>query len=255
MINKETIRKNFSKCAAYYDRHCAIQTLCALELNNRLVDDKIETILEIGCGTGNYTKLLKDRFPCAKIKTIDISYEMVTAAKNKVSSDRIEFVVNDAERIFLGEKFDLITSNAVFQWFDDLESALLRYQGILNKRGRVLFSLFGSLTFFELNKALDVYLGEAADINSQKFFTQKTIEEILRKIFKKSCVKKEIFKENYGSLVQLLKQMKYTGVRGEGVSKLRFWTPKKIADLEKIYKDEFGGIDVTYEVFFCQGVK
>lgn len=255
MINKEIIRKNFSKCAADYDQHCAIQMLCALELNNQLADDKMETILEIGCGTGNYTKLLRDKFPGARIKTIDISCEMITAAKTKVSLDRIEFVVDDAEKIFLGGKFDLITSNAVFQWFDDLESALFRYHAALGKRGRILFSLFGSLTFCELNKALAVYLGGSAETNSQKFFTQKTTEGILRKIFQHSQVKREIFKENYDSLAQFLKQMKYTGVRGEGVGKLRFWTPKKMADLEKIYKDEFGGVDVTYEVFFCQGVK
>ncbi len=92
MIDKELIKRNFSRYAEYYDQYCSVQSLCARKLIEKNKTDCIRSllskrasgplrILEIGCGTGNYTKLLIKRFPNAEIKALDISPAMIKIAK------------------------------------------------------------------------------------------------------------------------------------------------------------------------------
>ena len=203
----------------------------------------------------NYTKLLKERFPGASIKAIDISPAMIEVAKEKLEDRRIEFIITDGEAIDFKEKFDLISSNASFQWFEDLEKALSRYKRLLNKNGIILFSAFGPLTFYELDESLKELSGEDVSVSSCNFFEKARIEEILKRLFKKIEVEQKIYKENYNSLSELLKKIRYTGTRGNGADRKNFWTPKMMDELERIYKKKSQDITATYQIFFCKGVK
>lgn len=252
MINKEIIKNNFSRYARYYDRYSAVQNLCALELINRIKREDFDNILDIGCGTGNYTRLLRHKFPLARIKAIDISQEMIEVAKRKLQNARIEFMVADAEAIDLGECFDFISANASLQWFDNLKKALSRYKRFLNKNGVILFSIFGPRTFYELNKSLNVF-GKNTLVTSSNFSKIEKIRKILKSLFKKVVVEQRIYKERYNSLSELLKKIKYSGIRGNSINR-GIWTPQTIYNLEKIYKNNYKDIVVTYEVFFCKGL-
>lgn len=256
MIDKEIIKKNFSRCAPYYDKYSTIQNLCALRLIARIQANNFANILEVGCGTGNYTKLLREKFPQAKIKAIDISFKMIRWAKGKIHQDSsIEFIVADGETAYFKQGFDLISSNATFQWFEDLEGALLKYRDLLKKNGFLFFSLFGPFTLFELNESLRELLGKTISISSLNFIEKEKIKKVLQRTFSKVEVEAKIYKERYNSLPQLLKKIKYTGVRGSGIEGRRFWTSKTVHDLERIYKKKFKDIVASYEVFFCEGLK
>jgi malonyl-CoA O-methyltransferase len=255
MINKDIIKKHFSKCARYYDRYSTVQNLCASKLIAKIKANSFNKILDIGCGTGNYTKLLREKFPGASIKAVDMSPEMIEIAKEKLRDEVIEFIVADGEVIDFNEPFDLISSNASFQWFEDLEKTLSRYKRLLNENGVILFSVFGPLTFYELDRSLKELVGEDATISSCYFLKRAEIEKILKCLFKEIEIEQKIYKENYNSLSELLKKIKYTGTKGNGLNKKRFWTPKIANDLEKIYIRKSKNITATYQVFFCRGVK
>lgn len=254
MIDKRIIKNNFSKYARYYDKYSSIQNLCALKLIAKIGRNSFKKILDIGCGTGNYTKLLGNKFPNAQVKAIDISREMIEVARNKLKNERIEFIIADGEMIDLKEQFDLVSSNASFQWFENLEKTLLKYRELLNKNSIISFSIFGPLTFFELDKSLRKLFGKDASISSCNFIEKKEIIKVLKGLFKKTEVDEEIYKEKYRSLAELLKKIKYTGARGNGTNRRSFWTAKKICNLEKIYKRDFRDIVATYQVFFCKGI-
>ncbi len=252
MVNKEIIKNNFSRYARYYDRYSTIQNLCALRLVDKVNGNSYKKILDIGCGTGNYTKLLKDKFPEACIKAIDISGEMVKVAKEKLQNEEIEFIVADAETANLQEQFDFISSNASFQWFENLEGFLLRYKKFFNENGIILFSIFGPLTFYELNESLKELSGGDKSISSCNFIKKGKIEEILKRLFKKVMIEEHIYKQTHNSLSELLKRIKYTGARGNGINSKKLWTPGMVYNLEKIYKRKFKDIVTTYQVFFCK---
>jgi len=256
MADKEVIKNNFSRYAKYYDRYSSVQYACALELINKIKINGFKKILDIGCGTGNYTKCLRTKFPLAQIKALDISSDMIEVAREKLGDEKIEFIVADGESISFKEKFDLISSNASFQWFEDLKGALLRYKRLLNRKGVISFSTFGPDTFCELSQSLrEMYRRREVSLSSCNFPQKTEVEKILKVLFKEVEIERKIHKEEYNLLPELLRKIKYSGVRGAGLDRKAFWTPGTIEELQKVYKGKFKGITVTYEIFFCRGVK
>lgn len=81
-------------------------------------------ILEIGCGTGYLTQLLCEKFPKAAITAVDLSSGMIELAKEKVREDRISFICGDIEELSIERHYDLIISNATFQWFNSLHTTI-----------------------------------------------------------------------------------------------------------------------------------
>lgn len=255
MIDKNKIKANFSKYAKYYDMYCNIQRLSAKRLIGYIDTGSFGKIIDIGCGTGNYTEMLRDKFPFAEIKAVDISKEMVEIAREKLKDKNVKFYVCDGEKLKGKQRYELITSNVCFQWFEDLDEALLLYNDLLIENGYILFSIFGPLTFKELEYSLCNLFGADIDISSNSFKDKEYIKSIMQKIFSDVIVEEIIYKERYNSLCQLLESIKYTGSKGDGLKKNTFWTPEMIARLDMIYRKEFNDITATYQLFFCRGVK
>ncbi len=252
MIDLELIKNNFSKHASCYDRYASIQKQCAGKLLKELRSSNYKNILDIGCGTGIYTKLLRDKFPRAKIEALDCSSRMIKIAKQKFKGDKINFIMADAQEIPRNQKFDLITSNAAFQWFSNLGETLLDYKKILEEKGCILFSIFGPKTFCELKKSLDQMNFGSNFITSSIFCEKAEITYFLKNNFIKSYVKEEILKEESDNLGDFLKKIKYTGTRGFGLNQKKIWTKEKIKKLEEIYQESFGKIVASYQVFFVK---
>lgn len=252
-MDKQTIIKNFSRCANSYDRYADVQKLAGLELLEQIKEKNFSKILEIGCGIGNYTLLLREEFKQAELQTIDISEKMVEIASGKLKDKEIKFVIADAETVELEGDFDLVTSNVCFQWFNDLERALVRYRDVLRKNGVMAFTIYGPLTFWELNTCLKHFL-DTVSVYAQTFIPKEKIEETLKTNFRDVRVKETRYKESFLHLENLLQEIKYTGVRGCNQRK-GFFSPQFLRRLEGLYLDRFGQIRATHQVFFCSALK
>lgn len=268
-MDKEIIVRNFSRYANLYDRYADVQRRAGVELLSQINGKcTFNKILEIGCGTGNYTLLLREKFKNAKIKALDICSEMVGIARQKLKDMGAEFIVADAEDANLGESFDFITSNACFQWFEDLEKSLMKYNGLLKENGAILFSIFGPSTFSELNVSLRC-VSKNVSVEANNFITKEKIEKILNKNFKGIKIKESIYQESFLRLKDLLCKIKYSGIRGSGTNGRIQFTNRILKDLEELYlhkfsatnrggsANHFGGkaIKATYQIFFCKGEK
>lgn len=253
-MDKAKIADNFSRYAHLYDKYAEVQNKAASELVISLKNQRFYRILELGCGTGNYTLLLRESFKDAQIKALDISEEMVNIAQSKLKNQNIDFVVADAEKVIPDRDLDLITSNACFQWFNDLEKSLQRYTESLRSGGKVCFSIFGPQTFCELSAALKSVL-EVGGLAAFNFPERDGLKAMLKDNFK--CVKiDEIFyREKFNNLKELLEKIKYSGIRGNGLGGKVSFSRGLLERLEKAYLDKFKEICVTYQVFFCQGEK
>lgn len=251
---KDIIKRNFSRYASTYDRYADVQIMAAQKLIAKTGKDSLRRILEIGCGTGNYTQLLREKFKNAQIKALDISDEMINMARRKLQDKKVEFITADAESIDLDEKFDLVTSNACFQWFEDVEKAVTKYKYWLNDRGVILFSLFGPLTFWELNSVLKYILGSGS-IEAAHFPALEKMNKILSDNFRAVETEEVSYLETFISLVQLLKKIKYSGAMGNGLFKSVSFSPFILKNLERHYLSNFKQIRSTYQVFFCKGAR
>ena len=250
-MDKKTIARNFSRYAYLYDRYADVQRIAASELLRRNANRDFERILELGCGTGNYTQLLRERFKKAKIQAVDICDKMISVARDKLKNKNIHFIVEDAECLNSREQFDLITSNAAFQWFEDLEKSLLRYKALLKKQGMISFSVFGPLTFSELNSSIKSVLGDTA-ITVDGFMSKDKVEGMLHKFFKEPNINETVFREDFKSIKDLLEKIKYTGTRGSGLGSKIYFSRRALEEIDRAYLDKFKKITATYQVFFCQ---
>lgn len=198
-------------------------------------------ILEIGCGDGCFTKMLKRRFPFSKITSLDISEKLVRIAKNEIKG--INFIVGDGEMLPFKTHFDLIISNASFQWFSSLEESLLKFKDNLSEKGVLLFSIFGSNTLKELSESLKMLFKNNIKIRASSFPSKDNIKETLRKVSSFLFIKDESFKKEYSSLKELLLSIRYSSYSNI------IWTKGILEKLERLYQDKFNGIFATYEVF------
>ncbi len=254
-IYKEAVIENFSKYASSYDKYADVQNEAAGMLAKMLPKSGVTNILEIGCGTGNYTALLKGVFRYADIRAIDISGPMVKLARQKLNDERISFEVGDAEEIELGGAYDLVTSNAVFHWFSAPEGIIKKAEHSLAKNGLLIFSAFGPMTFSELKASLGFASGENISIASDFFPKKKDIEDALKKYFKNIKITERLIRESHPSLHELLKKIKYSGTRGRGAQTRKIWSPDLLKRMEEAYLARFGSIEATYQAFFCEAVK
>jgi trans-aconitate 2-methyltransferase len=83
--------------------------------------------IDLGCGPGNSTEVLRAKFPAARVSGMDSSADMIEAARKRLP--QIKFSVADIAHWTDPGPFDVILSNAVFQWLPDhagLFPALIR---------------------------------------------------------------------------------------------------------------------------------
>lgn len=91
-----------------------------VELIARVDADAPRTVVDLGCGPGNLTALLADRWPSAQIAGVDSSPEMIATAQ--AAHEGIDFTVGDL-RDWVAEtelgSIDVLVTNATLQWLPE----------------------------------------------------------------------------------------------------------------------------------------
>ena len=250
MIDKGLIRRNFSRHAARYDAHARVQDRVGRDLLALCPAGGVEAVLDVGCGTGTWTGLLRDRYATARITALDLSGAMLAEARAKLGTDRIRYVAGDIERDPLPGTFDLIGSNACFQWLEDPGAVLARCHAALRPCGRLVFSAFGPGTFAELAGALGRIMDGPVALSASAFRDGAGYRALLEPLFDRVSVDRVCVPQVYGSAWSLLRAIKYTGTTGRGLFGRRLGR-SQIAALEDLIPRP----SVTYEVFLCMARK
>jgi len=69
-------------------------------------------VLDLGCGTGNISLKVKERFPNARITSVDMAKNMIKIAKQKLASyNDIEFIIADVRDLEFVDEFDAVVSS------------------------------------------------------------------------------------------------------------------------------------------------
>jgi malonyl-CoA O-methyltransferase len=262
-VDKNRLGHNFNRQAAGYDQHAAVQQRLAQRLIHSLpaLPRPPARILEIGCGTGYLTALLSRAFPAAHLTALDLAPAAVQAARKRLAAaPGIDFLVADGEQEVPG-CFDLITSNAVFQWFSQPAAACGRYYRHLRPGGVLAFATLGPATFRELAASFQ----EAGrlhpelavpEIPAQHFVSTEAWQTYLERAgFRQVRRRQEIWEEVYPDLWAFLR-----AVRGMGATSTRprFIARRLLAAMAAAYERRFRGpqgLTVTYEVMWLQGRK
>ena len=220
---------NFNKHYNEYENYSLAQKQVAKNLldymgKSNIFNTQINSIFEIGCGTGIFTREYRKYFLHSDLILNDIF-------------DVREFIKDIDYNIFIQEnieeldipKSDLVVSSSVFQWIKDKDSLI---RNIAENTDNLCFSSYVSGNLIEIKNHFDISLDY---LNIEEF------KEILKKYFSSVKSYSETIKLDFEAPMSVLKHLKYTGVTGfqrTSISKI------------KTFKDNI----LTYEVayFICQ---
>lgn len=261
-INKKTLRRHFNLAAGQYDAHCALQKLTAGHLATLInKTDRTLNVLEIGCGTGYFTRLLLRKFPNGAITAVDISEKMLAIAKTNLRRDgKVRFVQADGEQMPFTDPVDCIVSSATFQWFNNLETSFRNLATLLRPGGKLIFSTLVQGTFHELFSCFQdcakeerISFRHPAQILCPAEDVQRLLSQAGFSIHSFLVADRRL---SFPSFAAFHRSIKQTGASNAEENRPRI--PRSIARrvarrYEEKYRNDLGEVIATYRVAFLAG--
>jgi len=188
----DRIKQRFAKSFDTYDENALVQCLMAEKLCTALtqIQSEFDTVLEIGVGTGLFTRELANKIRFKKYIANDLCEE----SEQYVTPFVDQFIPGDACNIEVDA--DLMVSNAVMQWIDDW--------GALPKADMLAFSTFLPGNLHELQELTGLSLD------------YKSVEEVKQILGEILYWEEFEFKMTFATPMELLAHLKYTGVNSLG---------------------------------------
>ncbi|ABL83350.1 MULTISPECIES: trans-aconitate 2-methyltransferase [unclassified Nocardioides] len=113
-----------------------------VDLLARVRAEDPRTVVDLGCGPGNLTRLLAERWPDAAVSGLDSSPEMIRAAR--AAAPDLAFEVADLRDWAPAEPVDVLVANAVLQWVPGHLELLPRLVAGLAPGGWLAFQVPGN---------------------------------------------------------------------------------------------------------------
>ena len=105
-------------------------------------------VLEIGCGNGWGTKLIKKYFNPSEIRAIDLDPKMIDIAKKSNKDSRITFSIADATKLpYKDNSFDAIFDFGIIHHIPDWKNCLSELKRVLKPSGQLLIEDLSIETF------------------------------------------------------------------------------------------------------------
>ncbi len=106
------------------------------------------TLLDVGCGTGKFLRMLRNKYPLADLYGIEPSLDMLAIAgrENRKKNARLHLSAGNAERLeFQNEMFDWVLSSLTFHHLPMLlkQKAIEESYRVLKHGGRILIVDYG----------------------------------------------------------------------------------------------------------------
>ncbi len=238
-MNNALMQRRFLKSLNTYNENAKIQKKMAEKLFSMLEKKEYDRIFEIGCGTGFLTEIASNNL---KYKTY-VANDIIPECKNFIQeiNSNIEFISCNIEKEINNIKgsYDLIISNAAFQWIDNLQDFIPRLIAKLNPEGIILFSTFGKENFKEIYQTLGLTL---------QYFSKKELDNILYKY--PHLIEEEIHVLAFKNPKNILQHFKLTGVNS---LENKAWTKQDILNFEHEYENScFGASTLTYNPMYVK---
>src|SRR5579864_6920548 len=114
------------------------------ELAGRIAATNPGRVIDLGCGPGNSTAVLAERWPQAELTGLDSSPQMIAAARQ--ANPRWDWRVEDiaAWAAHNRQTYDLVFSNAALQWVDDHASTLPKLLSHVSPGGALAIQMPGN---------------------------------------------------------------------------------------------------------------
>ncbi len=239
-IDKALIIERFSKALDSYNSEAFVQKDIAqkmISVINGFFTSPCISLLEIGCGTGIFSKMLIERLHPYRAVLNDICPR---AEKSILSllDDTISFQPGDAEICHFPGNHNLIASCSTLQWFSDPGYFFKRCHALLADNGYLAFTTFGTENMHEIKEVTG---------NTLPYRTKEELEQILDEDYELIHSEEDIIKLAFTSPLKVLYHLKHTGV---SAVKKQKWTKKDLLVFCEKYIDKFGNNDGTVSLTY-----
>jgi malonyl-CoA O-methyltransferase len=147
--DKRQVAASFSKAAASYDSVADLQRAVGSELMSRLPDITPARWLDLGSGTGYFSRVLAKNFPNSEGIALDIAEGMLRHARPLGGAQH--YVAGDAENLPLRDaSVELMFSSLAVQWCSDFAAVLSEANRVLQPGGVFGFASLCVGTLYEL---------------------------------------------------------------------------------------------------------
>ena len=259
-ISKKRARESFNRAATTYDNVAVLQREVGKRLIERLDIIKAvpQSILDVGCGTGDNTLALSKIYKRANIVALDFADQMLKVANNKrpwsqrLLNSSISYVCADAENLpFNDNSFDFIFSNLTLQWCIDLDRTFSEFKRILKPEGLVFFSTLGPDTLKELRHSW-----RQVDSNQHvhTFIDMHDVgDAMIRAGLADPVMDVEHFTLTYDSTINLMRELKQLGAHNASVNRPHQLTGKNHLRAVQQHYETYridNKLPATYEVVY-----
>lgn len=252
MSSKHISSQPYDLIAAGYDRCAALEQEVGVRLLERTAFKRLEPtrILDLGCGTGTATALLKKSFRKAQVIGLDLSVSMLSQARQKSSLTRpLKLLCADMARLPLAQQsFDMVFANLSTFWSADPAALFAEVRRLLRPDGMFLFSGFGPGTLDQLADAW----GTVDDSVNLPIFPDllETGDALTAAGFREPVMDMDRITLDYPGLNELMQELESTGtsllIRG-----WNSWT-KQLGELERNWPRQAvsGRFPLSYEIVY-----
>ena len=148
---------SFGARAEAYELNAGLQKAIAARLARFLPALDRPKVLELGCGTGLFSRHLIERYPGGDLVLTDASPPMLAECRRNLAGglgQRVDFAIMDASRPGGQGPFDLIAMSMALHWLSDQRASLERLRRLLVPSGVLLYAALGPETFAEWRAVL-----------------------------------------------------------------------------------------------------
>ena len=264
VAEKHSVARDFGEAAVSYDdaarlqRHMGQALLLAPE--GQFSASGVNQVLDLGCGTGQFSTALAERYPGSHLLSIDLSPAMVAYAQARDTGERkisvggnqnMAWLVADAEHLPLGDaSVDRIFSNLMIQWCADPRPVLQECLRVLRPGGVLLCSSLVQGTLRELDAAWQ--LADPGKSHVNRFESAEVFAQQVAQVCPAARVVYETVALRYHSPLALLQELKALGAQFKGCDRRRTATaPGRVRTMCKYYPrtpqgDVLGSYEAAY---------
>lgn len=241
-LNKNLVAQRFAKAGQTYSEHAIVQKQICQNLTGlvqQFCPRMMSRVFEIGCGSGNLTRLLATSFQFEELILNDLYADVQQHFSHQ---ENLKWLIGDVETLDFPQQLDMIVSGSALQWMQDLPHLLKRFNEALTERGWLCFSTFGSQNLMEIKELTGQGLSYWSVENWNSALIQADFE-----ILHLSESETQLY---FDSPKAVLQHLKATGVTATAQHR---WTKQTLQQFYQDY-DRFKcveGYSLTYHPIYC----
>ena len=218
MIQKDLVQHRFEKAFASYGEHASLQqtmshTLFAQWQNHA---PQVASLLKLGCGTGNLSRLLASLPDLQTLYLNDLCAASACVLQGFTGRLHSEFIGGEMDGLALPSHLVAVLSSSALQWSQDLPALLAKIIASLKPQGWLVFASFGPSHYQEIKSLADIGL---------RYPSLADIAQCLQADFDLLWQCETPHTQGFASPMAVLQHMRQTGV--SGISE-QVWTKTKL---------------------------